>query len=198
MNKPLVLATRNNGKIEEMKTMLSPYGIEVKGVSEYPECPEVEEDGVTFQENARKKAETISKVLGLPALADDSGLEVDAMEGRPGVYSARFAGPHATDEDNINKLIESMKDVPAGERQARFRCVLALAVPGRETWFTEGACEGHIVLEPKGSHGFGYDPIFYLPELEKTMAQLSKDEKNDMSHRGKAVRQFLDEVSRLL
>lgn len=198
MTKLLILATRNKGKIEEMKTMLSEYGIEVKGVSDYPECPEVEEDGDTFQQNAIKKAETIANILGIPALADDSGLEVDPLEGRPGVYSARFAGPNATDGDNIRKLIESLKDVPAGDRSARFRCVLALAVPGKNTWTSEGTCEGHIVLEPKGTEGFGYDPVFYLPEKGKTMAQLTKDEKNQISHRGKAVRQFLREVASLL
>jgi len=198
MNKLLVLATRNKGKIEEMKAMLSGYGIEVKGVGDFPECSEIEEDGDTFQQNAIKKAETISKQLGVPALADDSGLEVDVLEGRPGVYSARFAGPDATDEENIEKLIESLRDVPAGDRQARFRCVVAVAVPGKDTWTSEGTCEGHIVLEPTGNGGFGYDPIFYVPEKGKTMAQLTKDEKNQISHRGKAMRQFLQEVATLL
>lgn len=198
MNKVIVLATRNKGKIEEMKRMLSEYRIEVKGLSDFPQVPEVEEDGDTFQKNAVKKAETVSNILGLPALADDSGLEVDALGGRPGVYSARYAGPNATDQENVVKLIESIRDVPVDDRRARFRCVIALAVPEKGTWTWDGTCEGLIVLEPQGTEGFGYDPIFYLPDLEKTMAQLSKDEKNQISHRGEAMRNFLREVAVLL
>lgn len=198
MGNVLVLATRNQGKIEELRKMLARYDIQVNGVDQYPECPEVEEDGDTFLANAKKKAETISNLLQLPALADDSGLEVDALEGKPGVYSARFAGPEATDLDNILKLLESLKDVPAGERNARFRCALALAIPGKPTWTCEGSCEGQIILSPQGTKGFGYDPVFYLPSLEKTMAQLSHEEKNAISHRGKAVKIFTEQIDTLL
>lgn len=192
MNKIIVLATRNEGKIQELDRMLRDQGIQVKGLKDYPDCPDVEEDGETFEQNAAKKAETISKIIGLPTLADDSGLEVDALDGEPGVYSARFAGPRATDEENIQKLLERLKGIPTENRHARFRCALAYAAPGRETWACEGRCEGIISLEPQGNGGFGYDPIFYLPKLEKTMAQLTKSEKNEISHRGKAVRQFVE------
>ncbi len=198
MGKVLVLATRNQGKIEELRKMLAHYDIQVNGLDQYPDCPEVVEDGDTFIANAKKKAETISNHLRLPALADDSGLEVDALEGRPGVFSARFAGPGATDQDNIRKLLESLIDVPLGERNAQFRCVLALAVPGRPTWTCEGSCDGHIILKPEGAGGFGYDPVFYLPLMEKTMAQLSQEEKNAISHRGKAVRIFTGHIHSLL
>lgn len=194
MSKILVLATRNQGKIGELRRLLSNLNIEVRGLDDYPECPEVEEDGITFEENAIKKAQVISDFLNLPALADDSGLEVDGLEGRPGVWSARFAGPQASDADNIQKLLESLQDVPAGERGARFRCVLALVVPGKKVRTCEGTCEGEIILEPVGTEGFGYDPVFFLPDRKQTMAQLSKEEKNMISHRGKAVQQLLDQI----
>lgn len=198
MGKVLVLATRNQGKIEELRKMLESYDVQVNGLDQYPECPEIEEDGDTFSANAKKKAETISDLLGLPALADDSGLEVDALGGKPGVYSARYAGPGATDQDNIHKLLEALADIPSSERKARFRCVLALAVPGKPTWTCEGTCEGQIISNPQGSGGFGYDPIFYLPSKGKTMAELTKEEKNAISHRGKAVRIFTEQIDTLL
>ncbi|RKD23856.1 non-canonical purine NTP pyrophosphatase, RdgB/HAM1 family [Ammoniphilus oxalaticus] len=198
MSAIIVLATRNKGKIEELNGMLSEHGIVVKGLDDYPECPEIEEDGETFEQNAIKKAETVSKLLGLPALADDSGLEVDALDGQPGVYSARFAGLNATDRDNIEKLIALMSATPVDARQARFRCALAFAAPGQRTWTCSGSCEGEIVLAPRGHEGFGYDPIFYLPERDLTMAQLTEREKNKISHRGEAVRKFVTELPRLL
>jgi XTP/dITP diphosphohydrolase len=198
VNKTLVLATRNQGKVEELRQMLSEYNIEVKGLDAFADCPEVVEDGKTFKENAIKKAKTIADFVRLPALADDSGLEVDALNGRPGVYSARFAGENATDQENMNKLIEMMKSHPDSERSARFRCVLALAAPGKEIWTCEGACDGEIVPQPIGTNGFGYDPIFYLPSLGKTMAQLGPAEKNEISHRGQAVRQLKEHIHRLL
>ena len=190
----IVLATRNHGKVQEMKDLLSPFRVEVKSVEDYPECPEVVEDGKTFAENAIKKAETISKYLNLPALADDSGLEVDAIDGRPGVFSARYAGPNATDEENNQKLIECLQDVPPGDRKARFRTVIAIAIPGEETWTCDGKVEGQIVLSPSGHNGFGYDPLFYLPDLQKTMGQLTREEKNQISHRGNAMRKFLEKI----
>ncbi|MBP1930375.1 XTP/dITP diphosphatase [Ammoniphilus resinae] len=196
MARQLVLATRNNGKIEEMKHMLQGFDIEVLGLDQFPECPEVVEDGQTFIENAKKKAETISEYLQLPALADDSGLKVEALNGQPGVYSARYASLHASDEENNQKLINALHDVPDGERFASFHCVLALAIPGEETWTCEGTCGGQILRSPTGSNGFGYDPLFFLPELRKTMAQLTKEEKNQISHRGQAMRQFLTRIEK--
>lgn len=195
MEKIIVLATRNEGKIEEFNDMLRDRGIQVKGLKDYPECPEVEEDGETFEQNAKKKAETIAQRLNLPTLADDSGLEVDALDGKPGVYSARFAGPQATDEKNVQKLLEMLEGTPMERRGARFRCVLAFAEPGRETRVFEGRCEGAIALEPRGENGFGYDPVFYLPKFRKTMAQLTPSEKNEISHRGAAVRKFIQSIS---
>lgn len=190
----IVLATRNQGKVKEIKKWLSPLGIQVESLSEYPDAPEVVEDRETFQENAIKKAETICAYLNKPCLADDSGLEVDALGGRPGVYSARFAGPDADDEANNRKLISLIRDIPYGERTARFRSVIALAVPGEDTLVTEGTCEGHILAEPTGDGGFGYDPLFFLPELEKTMAELTTEEKNRISHRGKALEKMRNKL----
>ncbi|WP_134699977.1 XTP/dITP diphosphatase [Ammoniphilus sp. YIM 78166] len=199
MERLLVLATRNQGKVQELKHMLADTGIEVRGLQDYPDCPEVEEDGLTFQDNAIKKARTISEFLQLPALADDSGLEVDALDGRPGVYSARFAGPQATDQDNNLKLLQLLEDIPMEKRQARFRCVLALALPGDstvETW--EGTCEGLISQEPRGNYGFGYDPLFLLADQGKMMAELTKEEKSSISHRGLAMKKMMKDINNLL
>jgi XTP/dITP diphosphohydrolase len=162
-------------------------GIKVLSVEDFEHVPEVEEDGDTFAENAIKKAETISRVLGIPALADDSGLEVDALQGQPGVLSARFAGIHAKDEENNGKLIRMLENTPLEERTARFVCVLAFAIPGQKTITARGVCEGLILKEPNGNGGFGYDPYFYVPQLKQTMAQLPPDEKNKISHRGQAL-----------
>lgn len=188
----IVLATRNRGKIAEFEKMFAPWGIRVRSVFDYSGVEEVEEDGATFQENAIKKAKTISHALGLPALADDSGLEVDALNGAPGVYSARFAGPEANDQANNRKLLELMSNVPEEKRSARFRCVLVLAMPTPDgdvdIMVTEGTCEGQIAAAPQGEGGFGYDPLFYLPALGKTMAELDPVVKNSLSHRGNAMR----------
>lgn len=188
----LVLATRNQGKVREISRWFASLDLEIKSVADFPNAPEVEEDGHTFRENAVKKAETISRFLQLPCLADDSGLEVDALAGKPGVYSARFAGPDATDEDNNQKLLTLMQDIPFGERTARFRSVLALAFPeeNRATITAEGIVEGHILSEPRGTGGFGYDPLFFLPQLKKSMAELTAEEKNQISHRGNALREL--------
>ncbi|HJV44498.1 MAG TPA: XTP/dITP diphosphatase [Bacillota bacterium] len=198
MSKKIVLATRNKGKIKELREMLAKYQVEVLGLDDFPQTPEVEEDGLTFEHNAIKKAQTISDYLMLPALADDSGVEVDALGGQPGVFSARFAGNHATDEQNNRKIIEAIRDIPESERSARFRCVLALAVPGKEVWTCDGVCEGVIITEPQGTNGFGYDPLFFLPKFGLTMAQLSSEGKNQISHRGKAVRNFIEHIHELI
>ncbi|WCK56880.1 XTP/dITP diphosphatase [Aneurinibacillus sp. Ricciae_BoGa-3] len=188
--KQIVFATRNKGKVREFSQMFDAYQVEVKTVEDFPGLPEVVEDGETFEANAVKKAETICRETGIPALADDSGLEVDALEGKPGVYSARFAGEHGDDQANNAKLVALMRDIPAGERAARFVSVLALAIPDGETLVARGTCEGEIVLLPAGSNGFGYDPYFFLPEQERTMAELEPEEKNAISHRGNAMRKL--------
>ncbi|MEW9670805.1 XTP/dITP diphosphatase [Ammoniphilus sp. 3BR4] len=194
----LILATRNQGKVQELKKMLADYNVEVVGLDQYPDCPEVEEDRETFEGNAIKKAQTICDFLQIPALADDSGLEVDAMGGQPGVYSARFAGPNATDKENNDKLLKMLEDIPTGNRKARFRCVLALAVPHRPVLTWEGSCEGEIGSNPKGTGGFGYDPLFVLPDQGKTMAELTKEEKSQISHRGNAMKKMLADMKELI
>jgi XTP/dITP diphosphohydrolase len=188
--KKVVLATKNKGKIREFSRMFAGFEAEILTIADLPDLPDVVEDGDTFEANARKKAETISQVTGLPALADDSGLEVDALDGKPGVYSARFAGPNATDQENNEKLVSLLQNVPEEKRSCRFVSVLALAVPGEETLLVRGTCEGRIVLRSRGENGFGYDPHFFLPEKGRTMAELAPEEKNSISHRGEAVRKL--------
>lgn len=194
--KPLVLASRNQGKISEFKRLLRDSDIEIKCLTDFTPLPLVQEDGETFQENAVKKAGFTASVLGLPALADDSGLMVQALGGMPGVYSSRYAGEGARDETNNLKLLEAMKAV--NNREARFVCVIAIAVPKGATLIYEGTCEGVIGREPVGCEGFGYDPLFYYPPLKKTFAQMSAEEKNRVSHRGKAMRALREEFDDVL
>ncbi|KJS18539.1 MAG: purine NTP phosphatase [Peptococcaceae bacterium BRH_c4b] len=182
----LVLATRNRGKVNELAELLSPLGVEVLSLDNFPGVPEVEEDGDTFKANALKKALTVSLHTGEIALADDSGLEVDYLGGAPGVHSARFAGVGRDDLENNEKLLRLMKNVPPEKRTARFRCVVALATPEGRTFTTEGACEGIIGNSPRGGEGFGYDPLFVVPEFGKTFAELDMETKNRISHRGRA------------
>lgn len=187
----LVLTSRNKGKLKELKKLVSGLPWEVLSLYDFPGVPEVEEDGVTFKENAIKKATTVARYLNEWTLADDSGLEVKALNGAPGVFSARFAGVQGDDERNNKKLLQLLEDVPWEKRSARFRCVLAFASPeGEVIWTTEGDCEGIITYEPRGKKGFGYDPLFYLPALELTMAELSEEKKNQISHRAKAMKDF--------
>lgn len=187
----LVLASKNKGKLRELETMLAGSSWELCSVADFPELPPVVEDGQTFRENAVKKALTVAEILKEWTLADDSGLEVDALGGAPGVYSARFAGEPGDDRKNNEKLLRLLAGVPSEQRTARFRCVLALASPEGEIWTTERTCEGLIGLAPRGDQGFGYDPLFYLPELGVTMAELPEEKKNEISHRGKAMRDLL-------
>lgn len=189
---PLILATRNKGKIEEIKKIMEEFPeIEVIGCEDgYVRAPEVEEDGQTFYENAYKKAMTLAKYTGKLTLADDSGLEVDALEGRPGVLSARFAGEEGNDQANNQKLLKLLEGVPEEKRTARFKCVIVLADWEGEVARAEGCCEGIILEEPRGANGFGYDPLFYLPQLGKTMAELSLEDKNQVSHRSRALSQM--------
>lgn len=192
----LVIATRNKGKTVEIRELLKDFPVEVKNLDDFGPIPEVEEDGATFDENAYKKASFAAKVLGFPALADDSGLVVEALGGSPGVHSARYAGEHATDADRNKKLLREMED--RSDRRAAFECVISVAVPSGAALTYEGRCEGEIAREPAGDQGFGYDPVFYYPPLDKTFAQMSRTEKNRVSHRGKALSEFRGEFDKVL
>ncbi|MEJ2526344.1 MAG: XTP/dITP diphosphatase [Desulfuromonadales bacterium] len=185
----LVVATRNAGKLQEIRRLLAGEGIRVLGLSDLDDAPEVVEDGATFAANALKKAEQMARHTGKPCLADDSGLMVDALQGAPGVHSARYAGPAATDQSNNRKLLDALADVPEGARDAAFCCVMALCLPGQSPQFFEGRVAGQILHAPQGDGGFGYDPLFWLPEFACTMAELPLDTKNRISHRGQALRQ---------
>lgn len=187
----IIIATRNKGKAAEFKQMLQPYGINVLTLLDIAEdLPDVEETGTTFTENARLKAETIANLIQKPVLADDSGLAIDYLDGRPGVYSARYAGEPTDDLQNVEKVLVEMEEAAADERTASFICVLAFAVPGKETVFTEGACQGVISFKPVGTNGFGYDPIFIPDGFNETMAQLNDVHKNEISHRYHALVAF--------
>lgn len=184
----LLVATRNRGKLAEFAALLAPHGVAVEGLDAHPGVPEVEEDGATFVANALKKARTYAQATGLPVLAEDSGLEVDALGGEPGVRSARWVP--GTDADRVQALLDRLQGVPLAARTARYRCAIALAAPdGREAVF-QGTWEGRIALVPRGTGGFGYDPVFLLPD-GRTAAELTRDEKNALSHRGQALRQAL-------
>ena len=188
----IVLATRNKKKIKEIKRIMQEGDVSIANVfslDDFPGCPDVQEDGKTFEENAVKKAVSVSKHTGIIALADDSGLEVDVLNGAPGVLSARYAGDSADDTANLKKLLENLEYVPYKKRGARFACCLALAYQNSvKTFF--GYVEGRIGIEPRGENGFGYDPIFYPEGYDRTFAQMSDEEKNALSHRGKALREF--------
>lgn len=184
-----VLASQNKHKALEIKKILG-EGYEILTQSEAGFEGEVVEDGLTFRENAIKKAETVMMATGKPTIADDSGLCVDALGGAPGVYTARFAGESATDDENIKKLLSALSGVPEEERGAQFVCCIAFATPGEETRTFEGKCEGRVLFEKAGEGGFGYDPIFYTPVFKKSLAEVSADEKNSISHRSLALKLF--------
>jgi XTP/dITP diphosphohydrolase len=183
----LLLATNNKGKAREYQSLLEGVPFALVTPAQVGIDAEVEETGTTFEANARLKAITLARESGLLTLADDSGLEVEALGGEPGTLSARFAGENASDSDRVNYLLAKMQGVPEGKRQARFRCVIAIANPEGYVELCSGQCDGIIALAPKGNRGFGYDPIFYLPELGKTMAELPLETKNKISHRGRAA-----------
>jgi len=194
MIRELVLATRNRNKVIELVALLGDLGIKIRTLDEFPDAPEVVEDGDTCEANAIKKARAIAESTGLPAVADDTGLEVDALDGRPGVFAARYAGEDATYEDNCRKLLRELVGVPREQRTARFLTVAAIALPSNGIRVAQGTLEGVIAEEASGTLGFGYDPVFHIPELGKTLAQLSVDQKNTISHRAKAfakVREML-------
>lgn len=187
----IVLASRNKHKIEELRETLSLLGIELKSTYDFPALEEVEEDADTLEGNALKKARYVHKKTGLPALSDDTGLEVDALNGRPGVYSARYAGENATYQDNVDKLLDELNDVPMERRGAQFRTVAAL-VTEEEFHTFEGICRGTIITKEQGSGGFGYDPVFVPASYKKTFAELDPEIKNKISHRGKAIQKFYE------
>jgi len=196
MTTMIVLATRNKHKVSEFREMLRGYDVDLRSLDDFGPIPEPVEDGETFDDNAYKKALHTAKVLGIPAIADDSGLSVNALDGRPGVYSARYAGPGASDGDNCRKLLQEMEAVE--DRRASFHCVISIAVPSGPALTYEGSCDGEILREKRGESGFGYDPLFYFPSFGKTFAELSMAEKNSVSHRGKALAEFRQELPKVM
>jgi XTP/dITP diphosphohydrolase len=183
----VVIATRNSGKFREIQAILSPLGLKILSLRDFPDTPEIIEDGQTFEENAVKKAAAVARQTGRTAIADDSGLAVDALQGRPGVFSSRYAGEGATDAERYRKLLREMAGIPRGERGAIFICAMAVASPQGKVEVVTGECRGEIAFAPKGSRGFGYDPVFYLPERGKAMAELEPEVKNRISHRARAL-----------
>ncbi|MBP3401239.1 MAG: XTP/dITP diphosphatase [Selenomonadales bacterium] len=195
--KRIVLATKNKGKIKEMRELLAPMNIEVLSLADFSPVDDAEENGATFAENAMLKARYYFAHTGTPCLADDSGLEVDALGGRPGVYSARYSGEDATDAANNAKVLREMEGIEKDKRTARFRCAMALVGEGIELT-TDGTCEGALLTEERGQGGFGYDPIFYVPKFDRTLAEMSSEEKNSISHRGAAVRKMADLIAEMM
>jgi XTP/dITP diphosphohydrolase len=192
----LVIATSNKGKTAEIKDLLKGFPVDIKNLNDFGPIPPLKEEGNTFDENAYQKASFTARILGLPALADDSGLLVEALNGAPGVHSARYAGENATDEQRYLKLLEEMKG--KSNRNAAFECVISIAVPTGPALTYEARCQGLITERPAGSNGFGYDPIFFYPPLNKTFAELTREEKSRVSHRGKAFAELKDEFDKVL
>ena len=196
--KKIIIATGNKGKAKEFESMFAPLGYQVLTLHDLEGAVDVEETGSTFEENAILKAESLCEQFQTMVIADDSGLMIDALNGRPGVYSARYAGEEKSDDANMTKVLEELKDVPKEQRTARFYCALAVARPGEETLTVSGTVEGYIQSERQGEYGFGYDPIFYVPSLKKTMAQLRPEEKNAISHRANALATLKTTLHKLL
>ncbi|WP_010288189.1 XTP/dITP diphosphatase [Kurthia massiliensis] len=195
--KQVVIATKNKGKARDFEAIFKPMGYDVLTLFDVAPSMDIEETGTTFEENAILKAEALAKDLGQLVIADDSGLEVDALNGEPGVYSARYAGDH-DDEANIDKVLANLSETPDNERTARFVCCLAISGPDFPTTTVKGYCEGQILRERQGSDGFGYDPIFYMPELGKTLAEVTAEEKGKVSHRGNALRLLTETLANKL
>lgn len=195
-NRTLVIATTNAGKTAEIRALLKDFPIAIKNLSDFGPIPPVVEDGDTFEDNAYKKASFTARVLGLPALADDSGLVVDALDGAPGVLSARYGGEGASDTDRCSKLLTALEGV--ADRKAAFECVISIAVPTGPALTYDGRCEGEILKAPAGENGFGYDPVFFYPPMQKSFAQLSREEKGQVSHRGKALQEICAEFDKVL
>jgi len=191
----LVIATRNSGKTAEIRHLLHDFPVEIKNLDDFGPIPPVVENGETFDENAYKKSSFTARVLGLPALADDSGLVVEALGGAPGVHSARYAGKNATDRQRYLRLLEQMRGHT--NRRAAFECVISIAVPTGAALTYEARCEGTIAETPAGRNGFGYDPVFFYPPLNKTFGQLTREQKSHVSHRGKALRELREEFDKV-
>ncbi len=191
----LVIASGNPGKTAEIRDLLTDFPINIKSLGDFGPIPPVVEDGKTFDENAYKKASFVSRILGLPALADDSGLVVEALDGAPGIYSARYAGDDASDIQRCTKLLAEMKGKT--NRRAAFECVISIAVPTGAALTYEACCEGLLLETPAGENGFGYDPVFYYPPLKKTFAELTREQKSRVSHRGKALGELKDEFDKV-
>jgi XTP/dITP diphosphohydrolase len=192
------MATRNAGKLREIQAILSPLGLKILSLRDFPDVPEIIEDGQTFEENAVKKAAVVARQTGRMAIADDSGLAVDALQGRPGVFSSRYAGENATDAERYQKLLKEMAGILQAARGAAFICAMAVASPEGKVEVVEGQCRGEIALAPRGSHGFGYDPVFYLPALDKTMAEVEPEAKNRISHRARALEKLKQVLPKFL
>ena len=185
----LIIATHNSDKEKELRSVLDDCPVEVISLEQFPDIGDIEETGSTLYENAKLKADTVNRITNLPCLGDDTGLEVDALGGAPGIYSARYAGDDVSYEDNMTKLLEELRSTPSEKRTARFRTII-FYTDGERELYTQGEIQGIITKSPRGANGFGYDPVFYIPELKKTMAELTSIEKNKLSHRGQAMRKF--------
>jgi XTP/dITP diphosphohydrolase len=196
--KQLLLATRNRNKKQELQELLKGLPVQILTLDDFPGLPEVEEDGSTFSENAAKKARVNAAWSGVVCLADDSGLIVEALNGQPGVYSARFSGLHADDESNNRKLLQMMEELEGDDRRARFACVIAIAAPEGKTVTVEGSCPGSIIREPRGRGGFGYDPLFVPEGFSRTFAELTPAQKNSISHRARALHQARPLIEEIL
>ncbi|TYQ16274.1 UNVERIFIED_CONTAM: XTP/dITP diphosphohydrolase [Acetivibrio alkalicellulosi] len=194
--KKFVVASKNKGKLKEIQEILADLQFNVVSMEEEGITKDIEEYGTTFEENALIKAREVYKATGQMVMADDSGLEVDYLDGAPGIYSSRFAGEGANDQDRNNKLLELLKDVPHEGRKARFVCVIAVILSDGEEFTVKGTCEGYIGFKPEGTNGFGYDPLFYVPQYNMTAAQMEADKKHEISHRGKALRMMVEEIKR--
>jgi XTP/dITP diphosphohydrolase len=194
--KSLIVASKNKGKLNEINQILTGIGFSVKGMDEVGIYEEIEESGNTFEENAILKAKAVYKLKRRPVIADDSGLEVDYLNGAPGIYSARFAGENASDEDKNKKLLSMLEGISEKKRTARFVCVIAVVFSEDDYFVVRGTCDGFIGLEPIGDNGFGYDPLFYVPEYEMTTAQMPSHQKNEISHRGKALKAMVEELKK--
>ena len=191
----ILLATNNFGKVKEIKDILNSPEVKILTMKDFPNLPKVEEDGKNYQENAFKKASKISKYTGKICLADDSGLEIDYLKGEPGIYSSRWG---TNDEERIKKVLKLLENVPKNKRKAKFVCVVVLIFPNGKIYKVKEECKGSIAFNPKGEHGFGYDPIFLVPEYDKTFAELGDKVKNRISHRGKAMRRMVDIINELV
>lgn len=198
MDNIIILATNNKSKVKEISEMMSCSDITFVSLADAGINVEVEETGTTFEENALLKAREICKLSGKPTISDDSGLEIDALDGAPGIYSSRFMGEDTSYDIKNNALIEKLENVADPDRTARFRCCMALVLPDGREFVTEGAMEGIIAREPKGINGFGYDPILFIPEYNRTSAELSSEEKNNISHRGEALRKMIEVIKKEL